>query len=187
VPLGHLATAAERVSAETQTDSLRRRRRAANAPKPRLPSVSKARLHGPGTTCTLSIASTFPALPLSALLKEQNLVLLQRISGPSNGTATTKTRRTPSYTKELILYFFVILRALCVFVVVVAFLLGCGRCSRCVKTIIPLHAIPRRPKRHTPEKRLCLPMGMSCAVLIVAVVPVVIVVWCWTRTSCCTK
>ena len=45
-------------------------------------------------------------------------------------------------TKELTLYFSVILRALCVFVVVVAFLLGCGRCSRCVKTMIPLHAIP---------------------------------------------
>jgi len=38
-----------------------------------------------------------------------------------NATATTKTRRTPSYKKELILYFFVILRALCVFVVVVTF------------------------------------------------------------------
>jgi len=52
---------------------------------------------------------------------EQNLFLLRRIPGPSNATATTKTRRTPSYTKELMLYFFVILRALCVFVVVFAF------------------------------------------------------------------
>jgi len=48
------------------------------------------------------------------------LVFLRGIPEPSNATATTKTRRAQSYTKELILYFFVILRVLCVFVVVVA-------------------------------------------------------------------
>jgi len=53
---------------------------------------------------------------ISVLLKLQNLVLLRRIPGAGNTTATTKTRRTTSYTKELLQYFFVILRALCVLV-----------------------------------------------------------------------
>jgi len=45
---------------------------------------------------------------------------------PNNATATTKTRRTRSYTKEFIMDFFVLLCVLCAFVVVVAVPLSLG-------------------------------------------------------------
>ena len=54
-----------------------------------------------------------------------------KISEPSNGTASTNTPSAKRYTKVLILYFFMHLRVLSVFVVVVVALFDCGHSSRC--------------------------------------------------------
>jgi len=51
-------------------------------------------------------------------------------SEPGKGTATTKTRSTPSCTKELIMNSFALLRVLCLFAVIVAVMSGCGDPSK---------------------------------------------------------
>ena len=78
-----------------------------------------------------------------------------KISLPRNGTATTKTRRTTSYTKGIILDFFVHFCALRGLVVVVAVRLGCGPFPRCVKRARPLFHDGRLPLKAPIHPGLC--------------------------------